>query len=259
VTAVVRRASERFVIRREGLELRHSFSFGEHYDPDNVSFGLLLASNEMLLEPGAGFDLHEHRDLEIVTWVVSGLLEHRDSAGHVAVIGPGMAQRLSAGSGILHTERASAASPAHVVQMWVAPEESGLDPSYEQRSFAADLEPGGLVAIASGDARHEAALRIHQSGAVLYAARLAPGASVELPAAAQLHMFITHGTVHLPGLGTLDTADAVRMTDPSARQLESADEAEFLVWAMAPQPGLHAGGPKRHGGVSVPGTGAGSV
>jgi quercetin 2,3-dioxygenase len=232
----VRRADQRFVTRREGLELRHSFSFGEHYDPDNVSFGSLLAMNEMLLAPGAGFDVHEHRDIEIVTWVVSGWLEHRDSRGSIAAIGPGMAQRLSAGSGVLHSEHASASSAAHVMQMWMAPDQSGIEPSYERRDFSEALEAGGLVPIASGDGRHEAALRIHQSGAVLYAGWLPDGSSVELPAAPKLHLFVTRGSVQVPGLGTLDTADAVRVTNASPLQVGSAVEAEFLLWVMAPQP-----------------------
>ena len=137
----------------------------------------------MVLAPGAGFEMHEHRDIEIVTWVVAGSLEHRDSSGCVGVIGPGMAQRLSAGSGVVHSEKTFGSSAAHVVQMWVMPVELGIEPSYEQHDFSLALEAGVLVAVASGDPQHESALYIHQPGATLYVTRLAGGASVELPAA----------------------------------------------------------------------------
>jgi quercetin 2,3-dioxygenase len=233
VTIDVRRGADRFVTRREGIELRHSFSFGEHYDATNVSFGLLLASNEMLLAPGAGFDPHEHRDIEIVTWVVTGALEHADSSGAGGVIVPGMAQRLSTGRAVEHSERASASSPTQVVQMWVAPDAHGFEPSYEQRDFSAELEAGELVVVASGDPQHESALRIHQRGVTLSVARLAAGASIELPASAYLHVYVTTGTVKLPDGTTLDAGDAARVTDSGLR-LESADSAEILAWTMAP-------------------------
>jgi quercetin 2,3-dioxygenase len=234
VTSAVdmRRGGDRFVTRREGLELRHSFSFGEHYDPGNISFGLLRASNEMLLAPGAGFEMHEHRDTEIVTWVVSGSLEHRDSRGHVSVISPGMGQRLSAGSGIQHSEKTSGLDPVRVVQMWVAPDESGIEPSYEQRNFSGPLESGGLVPVASGDVRHEESLRIRQRDAVLYVARLSDGASAPLPAESYVHVFVARGTVDVWGVGTLNAGDAARISDAEGQRVEARGEAEILVWAM---------------------------
>jgi redox-sensitive bicupin YhaK (pirin superfamily) len=232
VTPSVRRGGERFVTRREGLELRHSFSFGEHYDPDNISFGLLLAANEMLLAPGAGFEMHEHRDTEIVSWVLSGSLEHRDSRGHVAVIGPAMAQRLSAGRGVLHSEKTSGPEPAHVVQMWIAPDEPGIEPSYEERDFSANLESGALVPVASGDARHGAALSIHQPKATLYVTRLGDGVAVQLPVAPHLHVFVARGSVTVKGIARLDTGDAVRIADAPQLTAAATSDAEILVWAM---------------------------
>jgi quercetin 2,3-dioxygenase len=232
VTIDIRRSADRFVTRREGIELRHSFSFGEHYDPANVSFGLLLASNEMVLAAGAGFEMHEHRDVEIVTWVVSGRLEHADSSGAVGVIRPGNAQRLSTGRGVEHSERASSASPVEVVQMWIAPDAHGFEPSYEQRDFSAELETGGLVAVASGNPGNESALHIHQGAATLYAARLAEAVSVALPAAAYVHVFVTRGNVDLPDGTALRAGDAVRITDTELEVASSG--AELLVWAMAP-------------------------
>jgi quercetin 2,3-dioxygenase len=228
----VRRAGDRFVTKREGIELLHSFSFGEHYDAANVSFGLLLASNEMLLAPGAGFEMHEHRDIEIVTWVIAGSLQHCDSAGSAGVIGPGMAQRLSAGRGVHHSEMASLSDAAHVVQMWVAPEQSGIEPSYEQRDFTEELMHGGLVPIASGDPRDESALRIHQPEATLYAARLVAGASVQLPAASYVHVFVTRGAVAVGRIGSLDSGDAVRVSDSFGHRVTTNVGSEILVWEM---------------------------
>jgi quercetin 2,3-dioxygenase len=232
MTFDVRRAGDRFVTQREGIELLHSFSFGEHYDPENVSFGLLLASNEMLLAPGAGFEMHEHRDIEIVTWVVAGTLQHCDSTGSAGVIGPGMAQRLSAGRAVLHSEMASPSDAAHVVQMWVSPEESGIEASYEQRDFSQQMKHGELVPIASGDPRYEKALRIHQPQATLYAARLAPDASVQLQAASYVHVFVTRGGVTIDRIGSFGSGDAVRLSDSLGHRLAANVDAEILVWEM---------------------------
>ncbi len=161
---------------RAGSQSRHSFSFGPHYAPDNTHFGLLLVSNDDVVEPGTGFETHPHRDMEIVTWVLDGGLVHQDSEGHHGVIYPGLAQRMSAGRGIRHSEkndswRLSGAEPhrdpVHFIQMWVAPDERGIDPGYEQRDITAELDRGGLVPVASGMARHEAAIRIRQRDAAL--------------------------------------------------------------------------------------------
>jgi redox-sensitive bicupin YhaK (pirin superfamily) len=133
-TIDIRRAAERAVTKAPWLTSRHSFSFGVHYDPYNTHHGALLVNNEDIVEPGAGFETHPHRDMEIVTWVVEGSLAHRDSAGNSGVIYPGLAQRLSAGSGISHSEsNESATQPVHFVQMWVAPDMSGTAPSYQQQ------------------------------------------------------------------------------------------------------------------------------
>jgi quercetin 2,3-dioxygenase len=228
----VRRAGDRFVTKREGIELLHSFSFGEHYDAANVSFGLLLASNEMLLAPGAGFEMHEHRDIEIVTWVIAGSLQHCDSAGSAGVIGPGMAQRLSAGRGVHHSEMASSSDAAHVVQMWVAPEQSGIEPSYEQRDFTEELMYGGLVPIASGDPRHQSALRIHQPEAALYAARLSAEAPIQLPAASYVHVFVTQGSVTVEGIARLGCGEVARLRNSRGHRVTTNVDAEILVWEM---------------------------
>ena len=147
----VRRADERFATRLPWLDSHHSFSFSRHYDPTNVHHGLLLVNNDDVVRAGTGFTTHPHQDMEIVTWVLSGELEHKDSAGHKGLIYPGLAQRMSAGTGIWHSEmNPSAGEDVHFVQMWVLPDTERIDPGYEQLDVNAELDKGGLVPIASG-------------------------------------------------------------------------------------------------------------
>src|SRR5690242_12548453 len=208
----VRRADERHKTRLGWLDSKHSFSFGRHYDPANTHHGLLLVNNDDVVEPGTGFETHPHRDMEIVTWVLSGSLVHQDSTGHNGVIYPGLAQRMSAGTGILHSEKndswrlrggASHVDPVHFVQMWVVPDEGGITPGYEQREIDGELLSGALVPVASGRDGHDSAIRIANRHAALYAARLAPGQSVTLPEAPYLHLFVPRGEVALEGAGPL--------------------------------------------------------
>ncbi len=139
---------------------------------------MLLVSNDDIVQPAAGFDTHPHRDMEIVTWVLEGSLAHRDSAGNSGVIYPGLAQRMSAGSGITHSEKnASDTEPVRFVQMWVRPDESGIEPSYQQQAIEDDQLEGRLVTIASGIPGHDAAITIHNRSAALHAARLRPAPS----------------------------------------------------------------------------------
>src|SRR5262249_9923088 len=179
----IRRADERFKTRIDWLDSKHSFSFGPHFDPDNTHHGLLLVNNDDVVDPGTGFETHPHRDMEIVTWVLRGSLVHQDSTGHSGVIYPGLAQRMSAGTGILHSEKNDSwrlygsqdhREPVHFVQMWVAPDEAGITPGYEQLEIESELLAGGLVPVASGMDRHDgaSAIRIRNRYAALYAARL---------------------------------------------------------------------------------------
>jgi redox-sensitive bicupin YhaK (pirin superfamily) len=228
VTVEVRRAGDRFRTASEGLESRHSFSFGEHYDPANLGFGLLVAHNEDVVAPGNGYDTHPHRDLEIVTWVLGGRLRHTDSGGTSGVVYRGLAQRLSAGSGILHAERTDGDEPVHFVQMWVRPDQPGLTPGYAQHDVSADLASGELVPVASGT-RSDAAIRINQPAADFFVARLRPGTSVSLPGAAYVHLFVAQGTAELEGTGELGAGDAARITDGGVRV---TGDAEVLVWTF---------------------------
>jgi redox-sensitive bicupin YhaK (pirin superfamily) len=242
-TVDVRRAHERFATRLGWLDSKHSFSFGHHRDPANTHHGLLLVSNDDVVLSGAGFETHPHRDMEIVTWVLQGSLVHQDSEGNRGVIYPGLAQRMSAGTGILHSEKNDAwrvqGGPAHdepvrFVQMWVVPDEAGIAPGYEQHEIGDELLRGGLVTVASGMARHadETAIRIHNRDAALYAARLAPGGSVTVPDAPHVHLFVARGDVELEGAGPLHEGDAARLTAAGSRTLTAVGDAEVLVWEM---------------------------
>lgn len=232
-TVQIRRAAERSVTTTSWLKSRHSFSFGDHYDPENTHHGVLLVNNDDLVEPCAGFDTHPHRDMEIVTWVLQGALTHQDSSGNHGVIYPGLAQRMSAGTGILHSEKNdSTTQPVHFVQMWVIPDETSIAPSYQQHDVGDELLSGGLVTIASGVARHDAAITLHNRGAALHAARLAPGAIIDLPPAPYLHLFVPRGRVNLEDSGQLDEGDAVRFTGTDGPRLTAHEPSEVLIWEM---------------------------
>jgi quercetin 2,3-dioxygenase len=234
-TIDVRRSADRFTTTTEWLESRHSFSFGAHYDPVNVGHALLVAHNDDVVAHGTGYDTHPHRDMEIVTWVLEGSLVHEDSSGHTGIIHPGLAQRMSAGSGIRHSERndaAGAAGPTRFIQMWVLPDEPGLAPGYAQREVG-ELSGAGLVAIASGMPEVDAAVRINNPHAALHVARLAPGESVQLPEAPYLHVFVARGDVELEGAGPLTAGDAVRFTAHGGPRAKATGAgAEVLTWEM---------------------------
>ena len=238
----VRRAADRFTTRIDWLDSKHSFAFGHHRDRANTHHGLLLVNNDDTVRPGYGFETHPHRDMEIVTWVLQGSLVHQDSTGHRGVIYPGLAQRMSAGTGILHSEKNDSwrlegephSDPVRFVQMWVVPDEGGITPGYEQLEIDDALLSGGLVPVASGMSRHRdaAAISIANRYAALHASRLQPGQSVELPEAPFLHLFVPRGTVDLEGAGELTTGDAVRFTATGGQRVTAVEPAEILVWEM---------------------------
>lgn len=238
----IRRAGDRFQSRLGWLDSKHSFSFSQHYDPSNTHHGLLMVSNDDIVAPGTGFDTHPHRDMEIVTWVLEGSLVHQDSTGNTGVIYPGLAQRMSAGRGILHSEKNDSwrlsgdihRDPVHFVQMWVVPDEPNIEPGYEQLEIDTELRTGGLVTVASGMPQHsgETAIRIRNRDAALYVARLQPGQSVGLPDAPFLHLFVARGSVDLEDAGALHTGDAVRFTGTGGHVVTAVEPAEILVWEM---------------------------
>src|SRR6476661_3177658 len=222
----IRRASDRGTSTTEWLDSKHSFSFGGYYDPTNTHHGLLLVNNDDWVAPAAGFNTHPHRDMEIVTWVLQGALEHRDSMGNAGVIYPGLAQRMSAGTGVLHSERnGSTDERVHFVQMWVVPDESGIEPGYQQAEIGDAALTGGLMTIASGR-RADAAISIHNKNAALHGARLQPGDGVDLPDAPFLHLFVARGVVTLEGAATLHQGDAVRFTGAGGQRVTAAEPSE---------------------------------
>lgn len=229
----VRRSSDRFTTRLGWLESFHSFSFGHHHDPANVGHGLLIVSNDDHVAPGGGFGQHGHRDMEIVTWVLAGALEHRDSAGNHGIIQPGEAQRMSAGTGILHSEmNASDTEPVHFLQMWVPPDRVGIEPGYEQRPVA--VEPGaGLVAVASGQG-HDGAVQIHQAHAVMWAVELEPGETVLLPDAPYVHAFVCRGRCTLDA-DELGAGDAARLTEAGRLSMTAVEPSHIVVWETGPR------------------------
>ena len=230
----IRRPHERFHTDIGWLDSWHSFSFGHHYDPKEQGFGLLLVNNDDVVAPGGGFGAHSHRDMEIVTWVLEGELAHRDSTGTDGVIFPGLAQRMSAGRGITHSEmNASSTEPVHFVQMWVPPDTRGIDPGYEQRDLNDALADGGLVAVASGQGHH-GAVALRQRDAVLWAARLAPDEVVTVPDGPHVHVFVANGSTDLDGAGHLSRGSAARLVAAGEQELAGGPEgAEILIWVTA--------------------------
>jgi quercetin 2,3-dioxygenase len=234
MTIAVQRASDRFHTDIDWLDSKHSFNFGSHYREGDGGHGLLLVNNDDKVAAGGGFGTHGHRDMEIVTWVLSGTLEHHDSEGNNGVLYPGLAQRMSAGRGIRHSEmNASATEPVHFVQMWVLPDTAGVDPGYEQRDVNEALATGQLVPIASGKG-HEGAVSLHQRDAVLWGARVSAEATIDLPSDEHVHVFVALGNGSLSDNTSLTTGDSARITGRQSLQFTAGSQgAELLVWATA--------------------------
>ncbi len=230
----VRRAEDRFHTHIDWLDSWHSFSFSSHYDPGNTHHGLLVVSNDDRIKAGQGFGTHPHRDMEIVTWVLAGELEHKDTLGNSGLIYPGLAQRMSAGRGIWHSEKNNTSdADVHFVQMWVLPDTEAIDPGYQQLDINPELDKGGLVPIASGRG-HDAAIAIRQKYAVLWGGRLKPGEVVHVPDAAFAHIYIARGSAELENAGRLAKGDAVRLTAAGSPTLtaDAQTGAEVLIWEM---------------------------
>ncbi len=229
-TVDIHRSAERFHTRAGWLDSKHSFSFGRHYSPDNTHHGQLLVLNDDRVAGGTGFDTHPHTDMEIVTWVLDGELEHKDSEGNRGLIYPGLAQRMSAGRGIWHSEKNPGSDEVHFIQMWVVPDTESIDPGYQQLDINDQLAAGGLVPIASGRG-HDAAISIQQKDAVLWGARLNTAERIVVPDAAYGHIFVAKGSAELESQGRLDTGDAARLSTAGGIELVGGDDgAEVLIW-----------------------------
>ena len=221
--------SDRWSTSAPGRVTRHSFSFGEHYDPANLGFGPLLCHNDDTLDPGAGYPEHPHAELEIVTWVLDGALVHTDSTGARHVLEAGRAQVLTAGSGIRHSEVADPGSGrCRFIQAWLTPDSPGSTPSYAVGEGVTGT--GELVDVAGGDG-----LPIGAPRARLLVARLLPGQAVDLPVDPRQHVFAATGSVTLDG-GPLRGGDAVRVSGEAARTVRADPGADgtstLLVWSF---------------------------
>lgn len=227
----IRQSEERGGGHHGWLDSRHTFSFADYHDPDHMGFGPLRVINEDRIAPGAGFPTHPHRDMEILTWVLSGAVAHRDSEGNQAVIRPGDLQRMSAGTGIRHSEfNASATDPLHLLQIWIHPERRGLAPGYEQTAFA-DLN-GKLRLVAARNGR-DGALTVHQD-AELWVARLALGQEVSFtPRPGRVQWVqLTQGTATLNG-ETLRAGDGAAVADEATLRLRAGQPTELLLFDLA--------------------------
>lgn len=220
-----RPSGERFRTDAEGPTTWHSFAFGAHYDPANVGFERLVAHNEELLPPGTGYADHPHADLEIVTWVLSGALRHTSSVGS-GVVGPGRVQRLSAGSGVVHSEVADSAEETRFLQAWVRPDEPGLVPGYLACDVALD---DGWTCVADGDGR--GVVPLAAAGASLHVADLGAGTRLQLPQAPRLHVFVARGRAML-GERLLEPGDAARLRDEGGRSVTAEGHTQLVVWAF---------------------------
>ena len=214
------------------LQSRHTFSFADYFDPREVEFGALRVINEDRVQPGKGFGTHGHRDMEIVSYVLEGALEHKDSMGNGSVIKPGDLQRMSAGRGVLHSEyNPSRAAPVHFLQIWIKPDTLGIAPGYEQKYFGAEEKRGRLKLIASPDAA-EGSVRIHQDARV-YAGLFsnAERASLQLGEGRKAYVHVARGSLSVNG-EKLAPGDGLKITDTRTLEFSGGREAEVLVFDL---------------------------
>ncbi|MDQ3803366.1 MAG: pirin family protein [Acidobacteriota bacterium] len=229
----IRPANERGGGNHGWLNTRHTFSFSGYYDPRHMGFRALRVINEDRVAPGQGFGTHGHRDMEILSYVVSGGLGHRDSMGNGEVIRPNEWQRMSAGTGVRHSEmNASQTEPVHFYQIWILPEAENILPGYEQKLFAPEEKSGRLRIVASRDGR-EGSLKIHQDVSV-YNALLKGGEAVEHRFEPGRHAWlqVVKGTVELNGTG-LGAGDGAAVSDESTLTIRAGDDSEVILFDLA--------------------------
>ena len=228
-----RRAGERGHFDHGWLDTYHTFSFAGYYDPAQMGFRALRVINQDRVQPKKGFPTHPHRDMEIVTYVLEGALEHKDSMGNGGVIRPGEVQRMSAGTGLTHSEyNHSGSEPVHFLQIWIQPDESGFAPSYEQKAFAADERRGRLRLVASRAGR-EGSVSYH-TDTDLYATLLAPGQTVTHPLRPGRHawLHVARGAVQMNGR-ELAAGDGAAVSGEPAITIAATDHAEVLLFDLA--------------------------
>jgi redox-sensitive bicupin YhaK (pirin superfamily) len=229
----VRKAAERGHADHGWLDTAHTFSFADYHDPAHMGFRALRVINEDRVAPGTGFGAHPHREMEILTYVLAGALEHRDSMGHGSVLGPGELQRISAGTGVLHSEyNPDEDRPVHFYQVWIVPDRRGLPPSYEQKRFDAAGKRNALQLVASPDGR-DGSLSIRQDARV-YLAELSPGAVVthELGHGRHAWVQVVRGRARVGGQA-LAASDGLAVSDEPALVVRAEEESEVMVFDLA--------------------------
>jgi redox-sensitive bicupin YhaK (pirin superfamily) len=230
----IRKSSERGYADHGWLQSRHTFSFADYFDPAQNNFGALRVINEDRVAPGQGFGTHNHRDMEILSYVLEGQLAHRDSMGNGSVIVPGDVQRMSAGTGVQHSERnPSAREPVHFLQIWIQPSVVGIASSYEQKHFPAHEKRGRLRLVASPDGA-EGSVMLHQD-AKLYAGLFDAGerAACALNERRLTYVHVALGTISVNGT-VLDAGDAIKISDVASLALKDGIGAEVLMFDLPP-------------------------
>ena len=229
----IRRSNERGLAEHGWLRSFHTFSFADYYDPKHMGFGPLRVINEDRVQPGQGFGTHGHRDMEIISYVLEGGLAHKDSMGNGSVIKPGAVQRMSAGTGVRHSEyNASDRELVHFLQIWIEPDERGVQPSYEEKYFDEAAKRGKLTLIASGDGR-DGSVRIHQD-ANLYATLVDGSEAVDFQPAAgrRVYVHVVRGAAQVNGQA-LDAGDAMKLWGGDNKvRIDRARQAEILIFDL---------------------------
>jgi redox-sensitive bicupin YhaK (pirin superfamily) len=228
----IRRSDERGLADHGWLRSFHSFSFADYHDPRHMGFGPLRVINEDRVQPGMGFGAHSHRDMEIISYVLEGGLAHRDSMGNGSVLKPGDVQRMSAGTGVTHSEyNASDREPVHFLQIWIEPNVRGVKPGYEEARFDAASKRGTLRLVASPDGR-EGSVTIHQDARV-YAALVDGGEAVEFARqpGRRTYVHLVQGSAEVDG-ERLEAGDAVKMSDAGTLRIEHGNAAEVLLFDL---------------------------
>jgi redox-sensitive bicupin YhaK (pirin superfamily) len=228
----LRKSQDRGFFDHGWLKSHHTFSFADYYDPKHMHFSHLRVINEDYVAPGRGFGTHPHRDMEIVTYILSGALTHEDSMGNGSVIRPGDVQRMSAGTGVLHSEfNHSPTETVHLLQIWILPNQSGITPDYEQKNFSNEVRKNRLCLIASSDGRDGSVL-IHQNASV-FASMLDQNSSIDttLTPGRKAWLQVTSGEVSINGI-VLNSGDAAAIQNESAIKIEGRQPSEFILFDL---------------------------
>ncbi|MCB1575000.1 MAG: pirin family protein [Xanthomonadales bacterium] len=228
----IRKSEDRGTAEHGWLSSRHSFSFAGYHDPAHMGFGPLRVINEDRVQPGQGFGTHAHQDMEIISYVLDGALEHKDSMGTGSVIRYGDVQRMSAGTGVQHSEfNHSTSEPVHFLQIWIIPQRRGIAPSYEEKHFSAESKRGRLCLIASNDGR-EGSVRVHQDVAI-FASIMDGGDRVQhaLEPGRIAYLHLIRGTLSANGVA-LKGGDALKISDEKTVEVDGANDAEFLLFDL---------------------------